>query len=127
MYIYLYTDKGSRMVCCTAGGGRGQTGRRNRVFFATRFEERFFSISDGFRRGSGGRKRAKNRFSSVVLATFSVKAFSKGFFVDFRKARTPKIELPPAREHDFRKIDVFEKAFKKMDLGSILEAKATKN
>ena len=96
-----------------AGGGRGRTGRRKRVFFATRFEERFFSISHGFRRGSGHRKRGKNRFFRVVLATFSAKAFSEGFLVDFRKARTLKIELPPTREHDFCKIDVFEKGSKK--------------
>ena len=39
-------------------------------------------------------------------------AFWHRFLLDFLKLRTLKIELPPRREHDFHKIDVFEKGSK---------------
>ena len=52
-----------------------------------------------------------------IFVTFSPTFFSSAFwdriFVVFWKLRTSKIMLSPRREHDFHKIDVFEKYRKK--------------
>ena len=60
--------------------------------------------------------QAKSKPKSV-FATFFPSFYSSAFrdriFVVFWKRRTSKIMLSPRREHDFNKIDVFEKYRKK--------------
>ena len=58
-----------------------------------------------------------------IFATFSPTFCSSGFrdriFIVFWKRQTSKIMLSPRREHDFNKIDVFEKYPKIFDSGLI--------
>ena len=50
---------------------------------------------------------------ATFFPTFFSSAFRDRIFVVFWKRRTSKIMLSPRREHDFHKIDVFEKYRKK--------------
>ena len=47
------------------------------------------------------------RYFSLSFSGFIFGSIFLQFFVDFWSLETLKIELPPAREHNFDKIDVF--------------------
>ena len=60
----------------------------------------------------GGAKMPPKINIFEILGHFFVRLFSTtfldGFFIDFGRLQTLKIELSPRRERDFFKIDVFE-------------------
>ena len=57
----------------------------------------------------GGQHGRKNRCSGLIFAMLFLNVFLYRFRLDLLRLRTLKIELSPRREHDFCKIDVFQK------------------
>ena len=75
--------------------------------------KRLLSILERFREGFGSQNGGQNQFFVDFFSMFFSKAFSHRFLVVFGRLRTLKICTAPRREHDFHKIDVFEKVAKK--------------
>ena len=82
------------------------------AFFLVRCWKRFFSILERFWEVLGSQNGGQNRFLRSFLAAFFRMRFQHRFWIVFWRLRTLKIELPPRREHDFHKIDVFKKSLK---------------
>ena len=74
---------------------------------------RFFSMLGRFWEVLGGQNGGQNRFLGSFFAMLFSSAFRHRFRVGFGRLRTLKIYMAPQREHDFRKIDVFDKCLKK--------------
>ncbi len=61
----------------------------------------------------GGQNGRKNSMCEPFFSMFFTNAFLHRFLLDFWSLETLKIAVSPRREHDFYKIDVFKKVFKK--------------
>ena len=81
-------------------------------FFWNAFFSDFFRCWVDFGRFWEVKTEAKIDFFDVFFVFFS-SAFRDRIFAVFWGLRTLKIVLSPQREHDFHKIDVFEKGVKK--------------
>ena len=65
----------------------------------------------------GGQHGCKNQRSGLVYVMLFLNAFLYRFPIDLLRLRTLKIELSFRREHDFCKIDVFQKKPKNVRFG----------
>ena len=79
------------------------------VSIASRNELRSASLFGSIFEVLGGQHGRKNRRSGLIFAMLFLNAFLYRFRLDFLRLRTLKIELSPRREHNFCKIDVFQK------------------
>ena len=77
------------------------------LFFGSMLEAIFFDL--GAILGGFGRPkwRSKSIFDKFFGSFFRMRLQHR-FWIVFWRLRTLKIELPPRREHDFHKIDVFK-------------------
>ena len=70
---------------------------------------RLASLLEAIFNDFGNQNGHKNRCWGLFFSRSFSNAFSHRILLVFWKLRTLKIELPPRREHDFHKTDVFEK------------------
>ena len=104
-----------KMLDFRVGCGSGRWGAELVFFdlFSRGPLKRFFSMLGRIWEVLGGQNGGQNRFLGRFFAMLFSSAFRHRFRDGFGRLRTLKICTAPRREHDFYKIDVFEKNAKK--------------